>query len=80
MSVEMFKVSDLWTMPCDHFNEWRATNDLPVLYDFLLQRLPDFSIWAADFGVDKDTFSRTIPTATLLLGPTVLTLVENKTE
>ena len=65
----MFDVAELWRMPSDKFNEWRATTDLPIIYDYFLQRLPDFSIWATEFGVDKETFSRTIPTATLLLLP-----------
>lgn len=80
MSIGMFRVPDLWRMPCDDFNEWRATTDLPILYDYFLQRLPDFSIWATEFGVDKDTFSRTIPTATLLLGAAALTIVETRSE
>jgi|SRR5579863_2159876 len=80
MSVPMFDVSTLWRMRCDDFNEWRATTDLPILYEYFLRRLPDFSIWATEFNVDKETFSRTIPTAMLLLGHCVLTLVEARTE
>ena len=76
----MFDVSTLWRMPCDDFNEWRATADLPILYDYFLRCLPDFSIWATEFNIDQETFSRTIPTATLLLGQSVLTLVEVRTE
>ena len=59
MSVPIFDVSTLWRMPCDDFNEWRATTDLPILYDYVLQRLPDFTIWATEFNVDRETFSRT---------------------
>ena len=80
MSVPMFDVSALWRMPCDEFNEWRATTDLPILYEYFLQRLPDFALWATEFDLDKETFSRTIPTATLLLGESVLTLVTGRTE
>lgn len=80
MSVPMFDVSALWRMPCDEFNEWRATTDLPILYEYFLQRLPEFPTWAAEFNIDKETFSRTIPTATLLLGQSVLTLVPGRTE
>ncbi len=80
MSVPTFDVAALWNMSSEEFNEWRANTDLPILYRYFLRRLPDFAKWAAQFGVNEETFSRTIPTATLLLGQSVLTLVESRAE
>jgi hypothetical protein len=68
MSVPMFNVAGLWQLPCDKFNEWRANTDLPLLYDYFTQRLPDFGVWAAEFEIDKPTFCHTLPTGKLFLG------------
>jgi hypothetical protein len=80
MSIQMFDVVGLWRQSSDDFNEWRAVTDLPVLYDFFLERLPDFGVWASEFQIDSATFSRTLPTGRLLLPVPVLTLVSAPVE
>jgi hypothetical protein len=56
MSVPLFGVQSLWEKTPDAFNEWRAENDLPILYEYFLERLPAFKEWAAEFDIDQPTF------------------------
>lgn len=80
MSVPLFDVQVLWLKPCDEFNEWRATTDLPLLYDYFMHRLPGFGEWATEFDIDGSTFCHTIPTGKLLIGDSVVTLVRYSVE
>ncbi|MEG6544903.1 potassium channel family protein [Acinetobacter bereziniae] len=36
---------DLWNMNSSEFNKWRAKNDLPILFDYFHETLPEFDIW-----------------------------------
>jgi hypothetical protein len=64
----------LWRLSPDAFNEWRATNDLPLLYNYCLTKLPGFSEWAKEFQIDSETFCHTMPTGHLFIGEEPLVL------
>lgn len=68
MSVPYYSPMSFWLMPSDEFNEWRAQNDLPLLREFFIARLPHFREWLDEFGIDADLFCRIIPTGTLFTG------------
>jgi hypothetical protein len=65
MSIGSFNPPELWNMPPAVFNEWRAVNDLPNLYNYFLTKLPGFAKWATQFEIDSATFCRTTPTGNL---------------
>lgn len=74
MSVPLQDVAALWSLPVDDFNEWRATNDLRILFAFFGERLPGFSDWLAAYQLSEDDFCATLPTGMLFkdLGHRVL--------
>src|SRR5271157_173497 len=74
MSVPLFDMDMLWRLSPDAFNEWRATNDLPLLYKYCLTKLSGFSEWAKEFQIDSETLCHTIPTGHLFIGEDPLVL------
>lgn len=66
----------LWAMPSHEFNEWRATNDIPVLFDYLNTCLPGFNIWTNTLPFDTSVMARVVPTGTLFTGRFKKTLIE----
>src|SRR5258706_9977017 len=58
----------LWAFSPEEFNEWRATNDLPLLLSFCLQTLPGFGDWLDRFRIDADQFCRVVPTGDFFIG------------
>jgi len=52
----------LWAMPPDRFNAWRAANDLPLLLEFFLKRLPGFQQWMNENDIDAAAFCNLVPT------------------
>lgn len=68
MSVPYYSPMSFWLMPSDEFNEWRAQNDLPLLREFFIARLPRFREWLDEFRIDAEMFCRIVPTGTLFTG------------
>nr|CUV53967.1 conserved membrane protein of unknown function [Ralstonia solanacearum] len=60
--------SQLWNMPPHLFNEWRATHDLPKLFEFLKGLLPKFSDWLDSLPFGMDVVLRVVPTGDLFKG------------
>lgn len=58
----------LWAMPPHAFNEWRATNDLPKLFDFLKGLLPGFDTWLNELPFGMDVVLRIVPTGDIFKG------------
>ena len=80
MSVPLFDVRSLWEMAPDAFNEWRAEHDLPILYEYFLERLPAFKEWVAEFNIDRPVFCRVVPTGEIFAGNQALTLVRHEVD
>jgi hypothetical protein len=55
------------------FNEWRAQNDLPILFEYLGGMLPQFRDWQESLPFDLSAALRIVPTGALFKG------LENKT-
>ena len=55
------------------FNEWRAQNDLPTLFEYLAGMLPKFRDWQESLPFDLSVVLRIVPTGALFKGQ------ENKT-
>lgn len=68
----------LWNLNPLEFNEWRATNDLPLLFANLKELLPSFSDWLNTLPFDMETVLRVTPSGHLFEGDTVRTLVRRK--
>lgn len=51
-----------------HFNEWRAKNDLPRLFNFLKGLLPGFDTWLNELPFDMDVTLRVVPTGDIFKG------------
>ncbi|MGC5809078.1 potassium channel family protein [Ralstonia pseudosolanacearum] len=60
--------SQLWGMPPHVFNEWRAKNDLPRLFEFLKDLLPGFVDWFDTLPFGMDVALRVVPTGDLFKG------------
>ena len=58
----------LWQMPSAQFNDWRAENDIPDLFEFLATLLPSFNEWIESTGVDAATLHRFVPLGDLFAG------------
>ncbi|UVL56244.1 potassium channel family protein [Pseudomonas sp. B21-035] len=43
----------LWKLSPGQFNEWRAKNDLPVIFEYFRETLPDFDVWLATIGISE---------------------------
>jgi hypothetical protein len=69
MSVPYTDPKTLWALSPDAFNEWRATNDLPLLLRLFRSRLPNFDDWMSECGLDEQSFCRFSPTGQLFYGP-----------
>lgn len=39
------KRRELWSLSAKEFNEWRKVNDIPRLFNFFIDKLPDFNVW-----------------------------------
>jgi hypothetical protein len=63
----------LWSMSPQDFNEWRAQNDLPQLFEYLAGMLPKFRDWLNSLPFDLSVALRIVPTGALFKGQ------ENKT-
>jgi Ion channel len=69
MSVPYTDPRTLWALSPDAFNEWRATNDLPLLLALFRSKLPNFDDWMSECGLDEQLFCRFSPTGQLFYGP-----------
>ena len=78
MSVPLFDISMLWNLSPEVFNEWRANNDLPIVYQHFLGLLPAFHEWTAESGIDRAVFCRTVPVGELFSGNAQITLVRRQ--
>lgn len=58
----------LWAMQPHLFNEWRANNDLPQLFEFLRDTLPGFNDWLNGLPFDMDVALRIVPTGDIFKG------------
>jgi hypothetical protein len=67
----------LWQMDAHAFNEWRAKNDLPHLFDFFKRILPGFDAWLETLPFDSDITLRVVPTGELFKGRAVKTVIED---
>ena len=68
MSVPYTEPEILWAMPPHAFNEWRATNDIPLLLAYLAETLPAFSEWEATLPFSRDVMVRINRTSDLFKG------------
>jgi len=58
----------LWNMQPHIFNEWRANNDIPVLFAYFVTILPGFEDWIATLPFDRHVMMRVVPTGALFKG------------
>lgn len=58
----------LWSLPPHSFNEWKAQNDLPQLFEYLRGLLPGFGDWLDLLPFGMDVALRIIPTGDLFKG------------
>ncbi|MCD4500239.1 potassium channel family protein [Chromobacterium vaccinii] len=58
----------LWNLPSHNFNEWRANNDLPLLFSFFRRLLPGFSDWLDSLSFGEDVALRIVPTGSIFKG------------
>jgi hypothetical protein len=68
----------LWNLSPEVFNEWRANNDLPIVYQHFLGLLPAFHEWTAESGIDRAVFCRTVPVGELFSGNAQITMVRRQ--
>lgn len=80
MSVPLYDPKNLWAMPSQNFNEWRATNDLPLLFAYFETKLPGFSKWLDTLPISREMALRVVPTGDLFHGNEVKTLIERRRE
>lgn len=66
--IKSHSQDNLWQMPAQSFNAWRARNDLPVLFDYFFEHLPRFQEWLETYGLSKHIFCHTVPTGVLFRG------------
>ncbi len=55
-------------MPPHVFNEWRAANDLPLLFGYLKEILPKFGNWLDALPFEMDVTLRIVPTGDIFKG------------
>ncbi|HHU0689921.1 TPA: potassium channel family protein [Citrobacter murliniae] len=60
--------TQLWRMQPHQFNEWRANNDLPKLFAFLKNILPNFDAWLRQHPFEMDVVLRIVPTGEIFKG------------
>lgn len=53
--------AELWQLKPDNFNEWRAKNDLPILFGYFKKTLPDFEEWLATVGISEHEILLSLP-------------------
>lgn len=58
----------LWSLPPHEFNEWRANNDIPRLFSFFKQLLPNFGEWLESLPFGEDISVRIVPTGSIFKG------------
>lgn len=68
--------SELWDMKVGDFNEWRATHDLPALFDYFAGLLPGFDDWVATLPFGRDVMVRVVPSGDLFKGADPKVLIE----
>lgn len=51
---------DLWNMSPHEFNKWRAENDLPILFSYFHEILPDFNIWLETLKITEQDMYLTL--------------------
>jgi hypothetical protein len=61
-------IARCWALGPWEFNNWRATNDLPILLSFFKGRLPGFQNWLDQFRIGDEKFCRVVPTSELFVG------------
>jgi hypothetical protein len=59
---------ELWNMPASQFNNWRADNDVPVLFECFESILPLFKEWIASTGLTAAKLHRFAPLGDLFDG------------
>jgi hypothetical protein len=70
----------LWQMKPHEFNEWRATHDLPALFEFLAGLLPSFEEWQASLPFGQDIMLRAVSTAQFFTGDSTKTVVKREVD
>lgn len=68
MSYFNKNAEELWSMQPYEFNEWRANNDLPTLFGYLIELLPSFNDWLESLPFDMDIVLRIVPTGDIFKG------------
>lgn len=68
MNGSCLSQNQLWSMKPHEFNEWRAANDLPKLFDFLKGLLPGFDTWLNALPFGMDVVLRVVPTGDIFKG------------
>ncbi|WP_186059702.1 potassium channel family protein [Burkholderia gladioli] len=66
----------LWNMQPHIFNEWRANNDIPVLFAYFSTILPGFKDWIATLPFDHNVMVRIVPTGALFKGNKIKLAIE----
>ncbi len=70
----------LWQSRPHEFNEWRAANDLPLLFTFFLEKLPAFQEWLEVHELDIPLLCRVTPSGDLFIGHHQKILIEQESE
>lgn len=65
-------------MPPHVFNEWRANNDIPVLFGYLSTLLPGFQDWVSTLPFNEQVMARIVPTGALFKGAKAKVAIERK--
>lgn len=70
----------LWKQSPDEFNEWRRSNDLPLLFQYFLRKLPHFQVWLDSYGLDIPLLCRLVPTGEIFKGSGKKTIIEMESD
>ncbi|MBD8532284.1 MULTISPECIES: potassium channel family protein [unclassified Massilia] len=68
---------ELWKMPAPQFNNWRADNDIPALFECFESVLPLFKEWMASTGLAEAQLHRFVPLSDLFKGDVVKSYFRN---
>lgn len=66
----------LWGMDPHSFNEWRATNDIPVLFEKFSEMLPGFRDWIRSLPFDDRVMMRVVPSGDLFKGAATKVVID----
>lgn len=68
---------ELWNMPAHQFNNWRADNDVPVLFEYFETVLPRFKEWIESTGLTVAQLHRFAPLGDLFEGDAIKSYFRN---